>query len=226
MHKKDIHRFEQRREYLLETLDQVDAIIAPSRFIAEMYKKGGVNPNKIIVTRQGRTIRGLDVRSFRKFSSPLLRLAYIGQITEIKGIHVLLEAIQLLPEAPLSLSIYGDLNKFPKYVKKLRRIVGDDERIQFKGLYAQDQITKVFKNIDIVVVPSLSYENSPNVILEAFAHRTPVIASNLGALPELVIDEKNGLLFEVGKAQNLANQINLILENPGLLRHLSKELDR
>ena len=69
-----------------------------------------------------------------------------------------------------------------------------------KGFTHRIKLPK-FLNLDIVVVPSLWYENSPNVILEAFAHRTPVIASNLGALPELVIDEKNGLLFEVGKAQ-------------------------
>ena len=131
----------------------------------------------------------------------ILRLSYIGQITEIKGVHVLLEAIQLLPEAPLSCSIYGDLNnKFPKYVEKLRQIAGEDERIQFKGTFVQEQISGVFQNIDAIVVPSCWYENSPNVILEAFAHRTPVIASDLGALPELVVHEKNGLLFEMGDA--------------------------
>ena len=71
MHKKDIHRFEQRRESAGDAPSS-RCDIAPSRFIAEMYKKGGMNPNKIIVTRQGRTIRGLDVRSFRKFSFTII----------------------------------------------------------------------------------------------------------------------------------------------------------
>jgi glycosyltransferase involved in cell wall biosynthesis len=66
-------------------------------------------------------------------------------------------------------------------------------------------------------VPSVWAENSPNSVLEAFAHRTPVIASNTGGLPELVDHGRNGLLFEAGDADSLAGALERILVSPELL---------
>jgi glycosyltransferase involved in cell wall biosynthesis len=63
--------------------------------------------------------------------------------------------------------------------------------------------TSVFTLVSQVVVPSIWYENSPNVILEAFAHRTPVVASDLGGMAELVEDGVNGLRFTPGDASSL-----------------------
>jgi len=74
--------------------------------------------------------------------------------------------------------------------------------------------------VDIVVMPSLWYENSPNIILECFAHRTPVIASNLGGMAELVQHDENGLLFSPGNTQDLANQIQRLLDEPDVVRRL------
>jgi glycosyltransferase involved in cell wall biosynthesis len=71
-----------------------------------------------------------------------------------------------------------------------------------------------------LVVPSLWYENSPNVILEAFAHGTPVIASNHGGLSELVQDGRNGLLFPPGDAASLGRQLQQLLDEPDLLPRL------
>jgi glycosyltransferase involved in cell wall biosynthesis len=64
------------------------------------------------------------------------------------------------------------------------------------------------------------YENSPNVILEAFAHHTPVVASDLGGMAELVRDGENGLLFAPGDADSLARQLRRLLDDPHLLSAL------
>jgi glycosyltransferase involved in cell wall biosynthesis len=69
-------------------------------------------------------------------------------------------------------------------------------------------------------VPSVWYENSPNVILEAFAHRTPVIASDLGGMAELVQHDVNGLVFEPGNAKALARQLRRLLDDSDLLARL------
>jgi len=74
--------------------------------------------------------------------------------------------------------------------------------------------------LDVVVVPSLWYENSPNVILEAFAHRTPVIVSDLGGMAELVEEGVNGLCFPPGEAASLATALRRLIEEPGLLARL------
>jgi glycosyltransferase involved in cell wall biosynthesis len=69
------------------------------------------------------------------------------------------------------------------------------------------------------VVPSLWYD-FPLIIHEAFATKTPVIATNLGGMAEAVTHGVDGLLFERGDAADLAGQINRVLEEPGLLEHL------
>ncbi len=221
LHKNDIHRFVHRKQFLMNTLNQVDAVIAPSHFIGDIHIESGLQAEKMIFSRQGRTIPNLTTETLTKQPSSQLRLAYIGQIVESKGVHVILEAIKLLPKTHLTLDIYGDINKRPAYVKKLQQLAGEDVRIRFLGLFQQGQISQIFREVDALVVPSLWYENSPNVILEAFAHHTPVLASNLGALPELVLDEKCGLLFTPGNPISLARQILRLANDRSLLARLA-----
>lgn len=89
------------------------------------------------------------------------------------------------------------------------------------GAYNRAQLTTILRNLDVVVVPSLWYENSPNVILEAFAHNTPVIASDFGGMAELVAHEANGLHFIKGDAGDLARHLRRLVEEPGLLDRLT-----
>ena len=73
------------------------------------------------------------------------------------------------------------------------------------------------QDLDVIVVPSTWYENCPNVILEAFAHQTPVLATNLGGMAEMVTDGRNGLLFARGDAAGLAGKIQRLIAEPDLL---------
>jgi len=74
--------------------------------------------------------------------------------------------------------------------------------------------------IDVLVVPSIWYENSPLTIHEAFLAGVPVITSNIGGMAELVRDEVNGLHFQVGNAEDLARKMLRVVENPSLLSTL------
>jgi glycosyltransferase involved in cell wall biosynthesis len=71
-----------------------------------------------------------------------------------------------------------------------------------------------------VIVPSLWYENSPNVVLEAMAHGRPVVASDLGSLPEEVIDGETGLCFKPGNEEDLADQVKALLSDPATAAEL------
>ena len=70
------------------------------------------------------------------------------------------------------------------------------------------------------MVPSRWYENAPVVIYEAFAAKTPVIATDLGGMSEVVKHDKNGLLFELENLSDLAKQLRRLAEQPGLLEKL------
>jgi glycosyltransferase involved in cell wall biosynthesis len=213
-----------RLEFLIESLQQVDAIISPSLFLRDTYIQAGVDPERIQFSRQGRDFPDLNPALLQKKSSEVLRVGYIGQIAWHKGVHVLMGALAQLPEAPISLKVYGDEKHYPDYAEKLRRIAEKDPRVELAGTYHLSEISRVLQEIDVLVVPSVWYENSPNAILEAFAHRTPVITSALGGMSELVEDGKNGLLFETGSPESLASKLRLLLDEPGLLKQFSNRI--
>jgi len=155
-----------------------------------------------------------------KTPSNSLRIGHMGQIAPHKGVHVLFEAAAQMPQAALEVKAYGDAVRFPGYTKRLRDMAGQDDRLKLMGTYGRTRVSQVLQELDVVVVPSVWYENSPNTILEAFAHRTPVIVSDLGGMAELVQDGVNGLLFNPGDAASLAAGLRQLLDKPDLLDRL------
>ena len=176
----------------------------------------------MIYSRQGRDFPHAQEFLAKKSPSPILRVGYIGQITESKGVHILFEAVRNLPGANLEVKAYGDPAPFPKYTKRLQRMAKRDKRLSLAGAFLPQNISQVFQELDVIVVPSMWTENSPNVVLEAFAHHVPVIGSNIGGIPELVKDEENGLIFESRDAQDLARKLQRLLDEPDLLQRLQK----
>jgi glycosyltransferase involved in cell wall biosynthesis len=117
-------------------------------------------------------------------------------------------------------SIHGNLERFKHYMKQLRELAAGDERISFAGPFRRDRVGEVLYGTDVLVVPSRWYENAPVVIYEAFAAKTPVVATDLGGMSEVVEHEKNGLLFELDSAEDLARQLRRLYEEQGLLERL------
>ncbi len=212
-----------RLDYLLGALNRTQAILCPSVFLMSMYARMGVRQELMRYVRQGRDFPGLTPEQLVKKASPVLRVGYIGQIAKLKGVHVLIEAIRRLPGVPVKLDIYGDTSAFPKYTAELQRLAGDDARIRLAGTFSF--LSETLQDLDVVVVPSMWYENSPNSILEAFAHRTPVITARLGGMAELVQDGKNGLLFAPGDAADLARKIKSLVDAPEILARLQAGIE-
>lgn len=209
-----------RRAYLRRALHLTSLALAPSRFLADHFA-GMIAPERLRVIRLG-----VDRAILRQTPPPsfgaTLRLAYIGQIAQHKGVHVVIEAVRRLPHQgrPVELRIYGNLTSFPTYVRRLRAQIGADRRIRLEGPFTHDQIPAVLGNADVVVTPSIWYENSPLVIMEAHAAGRPVIASRLGGMAELVRDGVDGLLFRPGDVGDLARQIQRLRDEAGLLERL------
>jgi glycosyltransferase involved in cell wall biosynthesis len=222
LQKEKIERIESRQDSLLEKLNQTNVIISPSRFLRTAYIEAGIDANRILYSRQGIDFPTLTDETIVKVPSTQLRVGYMGQIAELKGVHLLFEAARYLPDAPMTVWAYGNPKPFPKYAARLEELIGEDPRLGLAGLYRPQELSQVLRNLDVIVVPSQWYENSPNVILEAFAHHTPVIASKLGGMAEMVHHDQNGLLFEPGNAADLAHQLKRLMDEPKLLQRLSK----
>ncbi len=220
---QESRRFQARQGFLLEALNQADLVIALSRFFQSVYAEAGLNQAHSVFLRQGFDAPEIQADVLQKTARHgHLRIGYLGQIASHKGVHVLLQAVRQLANLPLTLQIYGDTSRFPAYARSLQQLRGDDARIQIGSVFSRSEdMTDLFRNLDVLVVPSIWYENSPNVILEALAHRTPVIVSDLGAMTELVQPEKNGLAFEPGNPQSLARQLARLVEQPELLTALT-----
>jgi glycosyltransferase involved in cell wall biosynthesis len=220
-----IEQLRERLKFLVETLNKVDLIICPSKFLRSVYIQSGVDPEKLFFLRQGVNLS--EVKIAEKTARPgTIRIGYLGQIAPHKGVHLIPEAIRKLPDLDLEVKIYGDIKHFPRYGADLVKMADQDRRIRIMGTYrGSKELNGVMAELDIMVVPSIWYENSPNAILESFAYRTPVIVSDYGGMSELIQHRKNGLLFNTGDSDDLAEQIKSLFIDPELLLHLRKGIE-
>lgn len=208
----------ERKEVLARAIELPDLVLTHSEVVREKFALH--TERKIEILRNGHELSWMD-RYKGKTPCEKLRVGYIGQIIPIKGVHILIEAFKKANlEDRAMLEIWGGFEKDPGYVKQLKELVDDNASISLNGRFVHDDIANVFSNIDVLVVPSLWYENAPLVIQEAFAAETPVIATNLGGMAEMVSNEMNGLLFERGNAEDLAGQLRRLIEEPSLLERL------
>lgn len=217
---------EHRKTYLDNMLNLADCVTAPSNYLRAVFTNCGVSvPIKVVYSGHDLAWRG-DLP--QKKPSSMIRFGYVGQIIFIKGLHILLSAFvfdSLQDRA--SLSIFGDPNKSPTYAHRLQtQVAGEEETVRFHGAFCHQSLGQVLSEIDILVVPSLWHENNPRVIQEAFASRTPVIASNVGGISEFVRHEVNGLLFERGNVEDLARHLRRVISEPGLLARLEAGIPR
>jgi len=210
-----------RQQFMKNRMNKLDRVLVPTRLMQNILQNNGLSPNLISYQPYGLDIENI-VPDNSKGELKELRVGFIGTIFEHKGIHLLVEAVKnLLPDLNIELKIYGKLEEFPEYVDRLHEIVKDDARIKFCGTFPNQEIGKIFAELDVLVVPSIWYENTPLVIYSAQAAGCPVIATNLGGMSEVIHHEVNGLLFEKGNIAELANMIYRLYEDRILLKSLA-----
>jgi glycosyltransferase involved in cell wall biosynthesis len=201
---------------------KADQLIAPSRFLIREYVEAGW-PADLFVHLEN----GIDVERIRRYShhpSPdrRVRFTYLGSLAWQKGVHVLIEAFRGVSPDAARLRIYGDPTVFPEYAERIRS-AANPANTSFEGAVPNEEVGRVLAETDVLVVPSLWYENSPVVIQEALAADVPVIASRVGALPEKINDEQR--LFPVGDVGELQAIIHRVIEAGGVVED-SKDVQK
>jgi glycosyltransferase involved in cell wall biosynthesis len=134
---------------------------------------------------------------------------FIGQVNKTKGIELILESFSNLSESSWKLLIAGTVDE--KYLKHLNKI---NNSIQIEYLGYVDS-SKFFEMIDVLIVPSLWNEPFGRVVIESILHSKPVIASNVGGIPELLINNKQ-FVFRP-KVKELRTLIQKIILNSNFL---------
>ena len=218
---RQVRALKERPGHIREKMEQVDHIIVYTRLMRDLLIANGIGPGKIEVSPYGiDTSHILNAPQNRSLPPPL-RVGFIGTLAPHKGCDTLIRAFRKLPrELNATLDIHGNLERFRRFVKELRRLAGNDERINFAGPFQRESVGYILSELDVLVVPSRWYENQPGVILEAFAAGMPVVATDLGGMSEFVQHEENGLLFELENVEDLARQLRRLGEEPGLLERL------
>lgn len=215
-----------RRKMLLSALALPDAVIAPSHFLANQMR-AYVPPDRLHVSRYG-----LDLTPFSNVQHDeerqTLRIGFIGQIMPHKGIHLLIAAFRQLRARfrRVELHIYGGLTANPTYVTRLRRLAGQDPRIHFHGRVENTSVPATLARLDVAVVPSTWYENSPLAIMEAHAAGTPVVTADIGGMAELVRDGVDGLHFHFNDVTDLARVLQRLIDEPDLLPRLRSGIQK
>ena len=144
-------------------------------------------------------------------------LAFAGRLMAAKALDVALAAMARVPEA--ALVIVGD-GPDRAALERQRDELGLGGRVRFLGGLGREGVLRIFRAADAVLLSS-RWENFPHVIVEALAVGTPVIASAVGGVPEVVRDGENGLLVPAGDADALAAAIRRLLGDDDLRARLA-----
>ena len=182
----------------------VDLYIALSRFARAKFVEGGFPESRVVVKPNF-----VDPDPGPGDGNGNYAL-FAGRLSQEKGICVLAEAWRQLPHIPLLVAGDGPMNTiaWPQGATPL-------------GYQPRERLLDLMKGAAILVFPSIWYECAPLTNIEALATGLPVIASNIGSLPEFVEHHRTGLLFRAGDADDLAQQVRWAFDHPDRLKEMS-----
>ena len=213
--------FSLREGRVRAALDQCDAFVFPSRFLAEVYRAWGLPAAKCAVIPNG-VVHPAPEFDRTRHSRPVNRFGFFGQMIDNKGLDVAMEALLLLargagvPASGVEFQINGANRHYaaPAYLEAVDALRRDVERsaagrirIASTGAYRRDELAQRMGDVDWVVAPSTWGEAFGLVISEAWMFGRLVIATAIGAFGERIRDGVDGLTFPLRDARALADRI-------------------
>lgn len=180
---------------------EVDVYIVLTEFARRKFIAGGLPPERIIVKPN--------------FVDPDPGIGdgqgdyflFVGRLSHEKGVETMLQAWEQMPaDSTSALKVLGDGPLRAEVEEASRRTPA----IQYLGRCPSDRVYAMMGSARALIFPSRCYEGLPRTIVEAMAKGTPVVASRLGSMSELIRHEHNGLLFESGNPQDLLQQVKRV----------------
>lgn len=199
---------------IIRTYKQIDLFVSPSNFLLDKLKENKAMSNIKIVHLS----YCIDLDEYQPiYKNNENSIVYIGRLSDEKGLEVLLDAVK---DIDITLKIIGTGSLKDYLFKKTQR--ENISNVKFIGFLSRDEIKKEVSKSLFSVLPSLWYENYPYSIIESFSLGKPVIASKIGGIPELVINNETGLTFERNNHQELKEKIQFLLSNRHLIYAMGK----
>ncbi len=194
-----------------------EAAVAPTAFLGNAYSSNGIGVPLHNIHF------GVDIDRSPKpqrTADHIPVVGFIGQIAAHKGTDLLIEAFRTLPPGTATLRIYGPKNQDRVYMASLLELAQGLD-VQFLGTFPPALMAEVLRGMDLLVIPSRWYENSPLVLLNALATHTPVLVSDVAGMTEFMVSGVNGNAFQRGNLADLAAKLKALLDSPTALAALA-----
>lgn len=217
-----------RHAFVTEAYALADLRISPSRFLREkLVSTAAFDPHTLVYSDNGMRTDHVHALTKKPDAQGRVRFGFVGSLVWYKGGEVMLAAFAKLAADPAFraravLNVYGDFKPdVDPHHARLRALAG--ENVKFHGRFDNARLSEVYAEIDVLLVPSVWFENSPITIHEAYLTRTPVVASDIGGMKEYVRDGVDGLTFKAGDADDLARVLERFVTEPELAHALSRD---
>ncbi|MBK7644124.1 MAG: glycosyltransferase [Planctomycetes bacterium] len=213
----------ERRPYVVGCYAAAQLRVSPSRFLrAMLVEQGGLDAHTTIFSDNGLSTGHLAALEKRPDPKGRVRFGFVGSLVWYKGDQTLVRAMRELDPERAVLHVWGDFKPGEDaHHAELARLAGPN--VEFKGRFDNARLAEVYAELDVLVVPSLWWENSPITIHEAHLLRTPVVTSGIGGMAEFVRDGIDGLHFRVGDVGDLAAKLRRFVDEPELAAELSRD---
>ena len=190
----------------------IDYFFCPSLFIRDKCLDWGIEKKKLVYLPHFLDPQDEPSFNFRNY------ILYFGRISQEKGIRNLIEVVGNLKGVNLRIVGKG------KEKEKLQKIVFERKylNIEFLGYKTQRELKELIRGARFVILPSLWYENAPLAVLESYAQGRAVLASRLGGLKEIVLDDQTGYLFQPNDLKEIQEKISSLYFNLEKLERLGK----
>ena len=205
-------------------MNNPDLFIAPSRFLAERYIAWGIPAARMrvmenVIADATPAPLAAPLAPAPRAPDQVLRVGFFGQISFLKGIQVLFDAAAMLEDEGchnVVVNIHGDYSGQPDEFQAefLASLAKAGRNVRFHGPYDNLRVDGLMRGCDVVVVPSIWWENSPVVIQEARRNRVPLICSDIGGMVEKVRPGLDGWHIPVGSAPELASLLRGLAAAP------------
>lgn len=191
-------------------------ILSPSKFLLDYYQRlGFFSASEKIVLPNPIT----NLLSINKIPSYNLEILYLGQVNQAKGVLELIKSFRQLKIAAARLHIVG----VGQDLRRAKALAQGDKRIRFYGWLQRQALGPLLAKMDILILPSLCYENSPTVIYEALSMGLPVLTSDIGGAAELIREGYNGWTFPAGDFTALNNKLAMIYQQRDKLAPMAEQ---
>jgi len=211
------HYIWQHREALNTVFNYAEKVFVLSEWFFKVLRDNQAPSEKMVQLKKALPFRPRLHSVQTNKDSAIIKLVYLGRISRIKGLHILLDALNQVQYTNWTLTIYGQVGE-QDYMQFCRELSENNEtRISFKDAVKPSEVIDVLAGHDALVFPTIIKEMVGLVVMEAFAAGIPVIGSAVGGIAEQVENNKNGFLFKEGSSESLKDSLEKIFINPALL---------